>query len=59
MYSNYINKFVQVQIDTSKNLIADVQRCKKIESDLAADAIRILTLAHDQLQGLYDKNNTV
>jgi hypothetical protein len=57
--NNYVNKFVQVQIETSRNLIADVQRCKKIESDLAADAIHILTWAHDHLQGLYDKNNTV
>lgn len=57
--NNYVNKFVQVQIDTSRNLIADVQRCKKIESDLAADAIHILTRANDHLQGLYDKNNTV
>ncbi len=57
--NNYVNKFVQVQIETSRNLIADVQRSKIIDSDLAADAIHILTWAHDHLQGLYDKNNTV
>jgi hypothetical protein len=57
--NNYVNKFVQVQIETSKNLIADVQRSKIIDSDLAADAIHILRWAHDHLQGLYDKNNTV
>jgi hypothetical protein len=47
----------QYVIANSHNLYVDLSQ-KTVDSDLAA-AIHILTLAHDHLQGLYDKNNTV
>jgi hypothetical protein len=57
--ANNVNKTVQMQIEVSKRLKLEVISNSKIDSDLAADAIHILTWAHDHLQGLYDKNNTV
>lgn len=54
-----INLMMRTQIESSRNFIKEIENSKKIEFDLAWDAIHNLTMANYYLEGLYDINNTV